>query len=85
MADVDPTAVLEVQRTLDREVELLRNAVELVASGGAPSVTVGGLRLAEAAVAIVRPYVEERGVILEPLWSADESGYDVTVRRAVDP
>jgi hypothetical protein len=71
----------EVERTLDREVELLMSAVLMVASGGSRSTTVAGLRLAEAAMAIVQPRAVERGLILEALWGADESTCDVRVRR----
>jgi hypothetical protein len=73
-----------VQGTLDREADLLAGAIRLVASGGASRTTVGGLQLAEAAMALVRPLADGSGVILEPLWRADESGHDVLVRRA-DP
>ena len=57
------------------------SAVLLVGSGGATSTTVAGLRLAEAAMAIVRPRAVERGLILEALWGPDESTCDVRVRR----
>ena len=50
MTSVEPTSDGDVRRTIDREAELLSSAVNLVASGGAASATVGGLRLAEAAV-----------------------------------
>jgi hypothetical protein len=73
--------VTEVERTLDREIELLMSAVNLVASGGAPSTTVAGMRLAEAAMVIVRPRAEARGLILEALWGPDEWTCDVRVRR----
>jgi hypothetical protein len=84
MTDPDPTSTREVQRTIDREVALLTSAVDLVASGGAPSTLVGGLRLGEAVLVIVGPIAVDRGVILEPLWTADESGVDVRVRRVVE-
>jgi hypothetical protein len=74
-------AMAEVERTLDREVELLMSAVLLVASGGAPSTTVAGLRLAEAVMAIVQPRAVERGLIMEGLWGPDEGTCDVRVRR----
>jgi hypothetical protein len=70
----------DVQRTLDREVELLTSAVRLVATGGAPSTTVAGLRLAEAAMAIVAPIAREQGVVMDMLWGPDERGCDVRVR-----
>jgi diphthamide synthase (EF-2-diphthine--ammonia ligase) len=75
----------EIKATIDREAELLASAVRLVASGGARRTTVGGLRLSEAAIAIVRPMAADLGVELEPLWRTDEQGLDVLVRRAVAP
>lgn len=71
----------EVERTLDREVELLMSAINLVASGGAPAATVAGLRLAEAAMDVVGPRASERGVVLEMLWGPDEHACDVRVHR----
>jgi hypothetical protein len=71
-----------VRETIDREVALLMSAVDLVASGGAPSTMVVGLRLTDAVIDIVRPMASDRGVILEPLWGSDEDTADVRVRRA---
>lgn len=78
----DQELVTTVQRTIDREVELLTGAIYMVASGAAPSTTIAGLRLGEAAMAVVAPLAADRGVILEPLWGPDEGGCDVRVRRA---
>jgi hypothetical protein len=74
-------AGVDVHRTIDREVDLVMSAVNLVASGGAPSTMVVGLRLTDAVIEIVRPQAAARGVVLEPLWSADESTADVRVVR----
>jgi hypothetical protein len=71
----------EVERTLDREIELLMSAINLVASGGAPAATVAGLRLAEAAMAVVAPAATDRGVIIDMLWGPDEHACDVRIRR----
>jgi len=71
-----------VRQTIDREVELVMSAVNLVASGGAPSTMVVGLRLTQPVIDIVRPIAAELGVVLEPLWGADEDTADVSVRRA---
>jgi hypothetical protein len=71
----------EVQRTLDREVDLLISAVNLVAGGVAPSTIVAGLHLGEAVLSIVEPIAAERGVILEAMWGPDEGGCDIRVRR----
>lgn len=72
----------QVRGTLDREADLLAGAVRLVASGAAPRTTVGGLRLAEPAMALVQPLADGLGVVLDPLWRTDEEGLDVLVRRA---
>jgi len=81
MNETGPGAA-HVRGTIDREVEILLSAVNLVASGGAPSTMVVGLRLTDAVIDIVRPLASERGVVLELLWSTDEAGADVRVRRA---
>ena len=56
------------------------SAVDLVATGGAPSTMVAGLRLTDAVIEIVRPSPATAGVVVEPLWSADEDTADVRVR-----
>ncbi len=80
MNHTEPEAV---QRTIDREVELVLSAVNLVAGGGAPSTMVVGLRLTDAVMVIVGPIAAERGVTLEPMWGSDEGTADVIVRRRV--
>jgi hypothetical protein len=82
MTHAGPTPGWEIQRTLDREVELLVSAVGLVANGVAPSTIVANIQLGEAAMAIVQSLADERGVILEALWGPDEAGFDIQVRRA---
>ena len=82
MEIVGPGATTDVQQTIDREAELLTSAINLVASGGARSATVAGLRLAEAAMDIARPLADDLGIVLEPLWGPDEGGCDVRVRLA---
>jgi hypothetical protein len=77
------SASVHVRQAIDREVELVLSAVNLVATGGAPSATIAGLRLTDAVVEIVRPIAIDRGVILEALWSADEDSADVRVYREV--
>lgn len=82
MSDQSPSSTRTFQEALDREVALLLSAVAFVAEGGAPSTTVVGMRLCEAVIDVVRPEALARGVRLEPLWTADEAGCDVRVRRA---
>lgn len=82
MDDKGAALTEEVQRTIDREVDLLTGAIYLVASGAARSTTIGGLKLGEAAMAVVTPLAADRGLILEPLWSGDDAGVDVRVKWA---
>ena len=70
-----------IRQAIDREVDLVMSAVNLVATGAAPSTMVVGLRLTDAVVEIVRPIASDRGVVVEPLWSADEDTADVRVYR----
>ena len=76
-----PEEIDEVRATLDRETDLLIGAIRLVASGGARSADVAGLRLAESAMTLARPDAEAAGLTLTPLWRSDESGCDVHVGR----
>ncbi len=82
MSDPTLASTRAFEETLDREVALLTSAVDLVAAGGAPSATVSGLHLCEVVMDVVRPTADARGVMLEPLWTADEAGCDVRVRPA---
>jgi hypothetical protein len=75
------TAAQEVQRAIDREVELVTSAINLVASGGAPTTVVAGMHMTEAVLVILWPLAVERGVVLETLWNADEISNDIRVRR----
>ncbi len=75
------TPAHKVEDTLDREVGLVQTSIDLVASGGAVSTTVAGLRLADLVLEIVTPGASARGVLVEPLWGADETVTDVRVRR----
>ena len=78
----DPEAAArDIQRAIDREVELVTSAINLVASGGAPSTMVVGLRLTDAVIEVVLPLAAKLGVDIEPLWSSDETTSDVRVRR----
>jgi len=72
----------DIEAAIDREVDLVMSAVNLVASGAAPSATIGGLRLLDVVLEIVRPRAGSVSVTLEPLWGPDETVTDVRVRRA---
>ena len=62
------------QHAIDREVELVTSAINLVASRRARRRrSVAGLRLTDSVIEIVRPLAVERGVVVEPLWGPDET------------
>ena len=65
---------------IDREVDLVTSAINLVASGGAPSTMVVGLRLTDSVIQIVGPLAAQRGVVIDQLWGSDETTSDIRVR-----
>ncbi|HEY8870701.1 MAG TPA: hypothetical protein VIM30_15110 [Candidatus Limnocylindrales bacterium] len=73
-----------VGRILEHEMTLVREAIAMVAGGGAPRVTVGGLHFGEALLATARGLANEAGVRLVPLWMPDDAGADIAVERIVD-
>jgi hypothetical protein len=68
-----------VGRTLEYEMNLVREAIAMVAGGGAPRVTVAGLRFGEALLTTARGLATEAGVRLVPLWMPDDAGADIAV------
>jgi hypothetical protein len=76
---VDPGAA-----AVEKELGLVRDAIAMVASGGAPRVVVAGLRLGEALLEPARRMALRAGVRVVPLWSADEAGADIAVERIAD-
>lgn len=83
-ADVDPNqrASEQVEAQLDREIELVRGAIRMVASGGSPRLTVAGIRFGEAVIRLCRPFAASADVIIEPIWHPEEAGgADVVVRQ----
>jgi hypothetical protein len=73
-----------VGRTLEYEMTLVREAIAMVAGGGAPRVTVGALRFGEALLTSARGLAAEAGVRLVPLWMPDDAGADIAVERIAD-
>ncbi len=71
----------QVQAQLDREIELVRGAIRMVASGASTRVTVAGIRFGEAVIRICRPLATSADVVIEPIWGAEETGADVVVRQ----
>jgi hypothetical protein len=72
-----------IARRLDQELTMVEGAITMVAYGGAPSVTVGGLRFGEEVLRALTALARREGVLLEPMWRLDSHGCDLRVRLAV--
>lgn len=77
--DVDRTT-----RTIDQELDLIRDAISLVASGRSRRVVVASLRFGEQLIEPARRMASQAGVRIEPLWTADDAGADIAVERIGD-
>jgi hypothetical protein len=77
--DVDPAV-----RILEREFDLVRGAIVMVASGAAPRVSLGSLRFGEQLIKPARRLALEAGVRIVPLWTSGDSGTGLTVERLAD-
>jgi hypothetical protein len=69
---------------LDHELGLVRSAIAMVASGGSPRVSLGGLQFGEQLIETARALALQAGVRIVPIWSSDECGADLRVERIVD-
>lgn len=70
-----------VGRTLEHEIDFIRDAIGMVASGGSRRVVVGGLHFGEALLDPARTMASQAGVRLVPLWMPDDAGVDIAVER----
>ncbi len=73
-----------VERKLEYEMNLVREAIAMVANGASPRVVVGGLRFGEALIAPARGLATEAGVRLVPIWMPDDAGADIAFERISD-
>jgi hypothetical protein len=73
-----------VGRTLEHEMNLIREAIAMVASGASRRVVVGGLRFGETLMIPARGLAAEAGVRVVPLWMPDDTGADIAVERIDD-
>ena len=69
------------QRALAREMEMVRSAIDMVARGRSPRVTIGGLRFGEELIAAAAGYADLAGVRLVPVYTSDERGADIVGER----
>lgn len=68
-----------LRQRLDGELRLVEEAIRFVAAGGAPRVTVAGLRLGEAILEAARRLAADAGVQIVPLWVLDDGWVDIRV------
>jgi hypothetical protein len=69
---------------LSHELDLVREAISMVASSGAPRVVLGGLRFGEQLLEPARRMAVGTGTRIVPLWTTDEGGLDLVVERDAD-
>jgi hypothetical protein len=81
MEDVRDRIERVVPAEFDREFQLIREAIAMVASGGSRRVVVAGIRLGEAIFEPGSRLALEAGVRLARLESADGAGVDLAVER----
>ena len=68
-----------VESAIARELELVRQAVAMVAAGGSRRVVVGNLRFGAELLPSAEELAATRGVRVVPIWRADDSGADIAV------
>lgn len=78
----DPTTEA-VHATLEHEMQLVSEAVAMVAAGRAPRVILGGIRFGDTLLTWAARLAGDAGVRLTPLWRADEAGADLAVERMI--
>jgi hypothetical protein len=81
MDEVDEQVAQVVPATLAREMRFVREAIAMVASGGAPRVVLAGLHFDETLLDPARRLALEAGVRLVPVSRADEAGADIAIEK----
>ena len=85
MDDQDQFDAQLTSSTLEHELRLVDEALDAVASGRFPSVTVAGLRFGDELLPRARTRAEGRGLRVRPLFHAGEHGSDLIVERGPAP
>jgi hypothetical protein len=67
------------ESAIARELELVRQAVAMVASGGSRRVVVSNLRFGAELLPMARALASANGLRIVPIWRADDSGPDIQV------
>jgi hypothetical protein len=66
---------------IERELQTVRSAIDMVASGASRRVVLAGLRFGESLLRPARRMALGTGTRIVPLWNTDESGGDLAVER----
>lgn len=72
------------RRALDHELEIVRGAITLVASGTFRRVECGGLRFGAQLLEPCRAFGHDTGVRVTPIWGIDEDGVALAIDRDAD-
>jgi hypothetical protein len=71
----------EATAAIERELQSVRSAIDLVASGASRRVVLAGLRFTEQLIRPARRMALGTGTRVVPLWNTDESGGRLAVER----
>jgi hypothetical protein len=74
---------VDVERRIDGELRLVREAILMVASHGASRVVVAGLSMGAELLDPARRMALASGVRIVPLWAMDETHVDLRVEAIV--
>jgi hypothetical protein len=83
MGTLRPSAHGDVERALDHELGLVRDAIALVARGGSRRVVVANLRYGDELLDRVAALARQAHVRIVPLFMPDDAGSDIAV-EAID-
>ncbi len=67
------------RRAIERELDLVNGAIELVASGGSRRVIVAGLRFGEQLLSQIEPFARTSRVNVRSLWSPNGPHCDIAI------
>lgn len=79
--DSDNGAAPVVSDPSEHQMRLIREAIRMVACGGAPRVILAGISFDEPILDAAARLALEAGVRLVPLRRADEAGADIAIER----
>ncbi len=81
----DPDPATTADRALERELALVDSAVEMVATGHAVRMQLGGLAFGDALLDHARRVGAQRGVRVTPHWGVGEEGLALVFEPAGAP